>query len=309
MRRSPRLPLVLLAGLLAPAPADAAPAEPPAARSLLLDGARAGDRLVVVGERGHILISDDEAASWRQVPSPTRALLTAVHMHDAAAGWAVGHDAVILRTGDGGESWRLVHRAPEEERPLLDVWFADARTGFAVGAYGYFLATDDGGETWTPRAVGEDDYHLNALAPADGGRLFIAAEAGVAYRSDDGGATWRALSPPYSGSWFGALALPPATVLLAGLRGRLFRSPDGGETWERIPSETEATLTGIVRLPSGGVLVTGLEGVLLRSRDGGRGFSLDRLPQRAGVSAALPLADGDVLLIGEFGLRRRAASR
>ena len=109
---------------------------------------------------------------------PTRALLTAVHMHDERIGWAVGHDAVILRTGDGGETWRLVHYAPEEERPLLDVWFRDEHTGFAVGAYGYFLATGDGGDTWISRAVSEDDFHLNALAPAGQDRLFIAAEAG-----------------------------------------------------------------------------------------------------------------------------------
>ena len=64
---------------------------------------------------------------------PTRALLTAVHMHDERTGWAVGHDAVILRTRDGGETWSLVHEAPEEELPLLDVWFRDERTGSRSG--------------------------------------------------------------------------------------------------------------------------------------------------------------------------------
>ena len=143
---------------------------PLAIDSLLLDGAAAGSRLVVVGERGHILVSTDDGASWTQAEVPTRALLTAVHMHDERTGWAVGHDAVILRTGDGGETWTLVHQAPEEELPLLDVWFRDERTGFAVGAYGYFLATDDGGETWTARAISEDDFHLNALVPVAGRR-------------------------------------------------------------------------------------------------------------------------------------------
>ena len=138
---------------------------PLAVESLLLDGAAAGSRLVVVGERGHILTSTDDGASWTQAEVPTRVLLTALHMHDERTGWAVGHDAVILRTVDGGESWTLAHQAPEEELPLLDVWFRDERTGFAVGAYGYFLATKDGGETWTSRTISEDDFHLNALIP------------------------------------------------------------------------------------------------------------------------------------------------
>ena len=275
----------------------------------------AGSRVVVVGERGHILVSTDDGASWKQSQVPTRAMLTAVHLHDEHTGWAVGHDAVILRTDDGGATWQLVHHAPEEERPLLDVWFRDERTGFAVGAYGYFLATEDGGKTWTSRAISEDDFHLNALIPAgawepdaertDKQRLFIAAEAGVAYRSDDAGETWRELPSPYAGSWFGALALDEDRVLLFGLRGRLFHSDDAGETWTQVTTGTNATLTDAVRLPSSDrVLITGLEGALLTSPDGGRSVSFTRLPSRQGISAARILPDGDALLIGEFGVQR-----
>ena len=302
-------------GLVAPTVASAEDAvqAPLAIESLLLDAAAAGSRLVVVGERGHVLTSNDGGARWTQAQVPTRALLTAVHMHDERIGWAVGHDAVILRTGDGGATWRMVHHAPEEERPLLDVWFRDDRTGFAVGAYGYFLATRDGGDTWTSRAISEDDFHLNALVPAEGKRtesqrpdsqqLYIAAEAGVVYRSDDGGGTWRELPSPYAGSWFGALALGEDEVLLMGLRGHLFRSEDAGESWTQVPTETNATLTGAVRLPSDAILFTGLEGTLLTSRDDGRSVSSRRLPSREGISAALPLSGGGVLLIGEFGVR------
>ena len=309
---------VFLLGLLAPAGAGAAEAveAPLAVESLLLDGAVAGERVVVVGERGHILISDDDGASWTQAKVPTRVLLTAVHMHDERTGWAVGHDAVILHTGDGGETWTMVHQAPDEELPLLDVWFRDELTGFAVGAYGYFLATEDGGETWVARTISEDDFHLNALVPvverssesqpAPSQRLYIAAEAGVAYRSEDAGKTWRELPSPYAGSWFGGLALDEKQVLLTGLRGHLFRSEDAGETWSQVPTDTHATLTGAVRLPSGSIVITGLEGSVLTSEDGGRSVSARRLPSRKGISAALPLADGGVLLIGEFGVRRLA---
>ena len=303
--------LALLLGLLAPAGAGAEEAvrAPLAVRSLLLDGAAIGSRVVAVGERGHVLVSTDDGVSWTQARVPVRVLLTAVHMHDARTGWTVGHDATILRTRDGGETWTVLHRAPEEELPLLDVWFRDEKTGFAVGAYGYFLATGDGGETWTRRAVGEDDFHLNALIPvADrtSRRLYIAAEAGVVYRSDDAGATWRRLPSPYAGSWFGGLALDENEVILAGLRGHLFRSDDAGESWTRVASGTAATLTGAVRLPSGSIAIVGLEGSVLLSRDGGRSVSPQSLPSREGISAVLPLADGGVLLIGEFGVRRLA---
>ena len=279
-----------------------------AARGLLLDGARVDDRLIVVGMRGHILVSDDEAETWRPASSPARAMLTAVYMHDARLGWAVGHDAIILRTLDGGDTWHRVHHAPDEELPLLDVLFFDENNGLAVGAYGYLLSTKDGGENWAHGAVGEEDYHMNAVASA-AGVLYVGAEAGVAHRSEDGGKSWRTLEPPYSGSWFGVTALDASTVILVGLRGRMFRSDDGGSTWTRIPTGTTASLTSIRQMGPERIVVTGLDGVLLESRDGGRSVSLQRLPDRAGVSGALPLSDGGLLLIGEFGVRRLPADR
>ncbi len=292
----------------AESPVSSSVTAPHAARALLLDGARAGDRLIVVGSRGHILVSDDEAENWRLASSPARAMLTAIHMHDARLGWAVGHDAIILRTVDGGDTWKIVHHAPEEERPLLDVLFFDATKGLAVGAYGYLLSTEDGGESWTSGAAGEDDYHMNAITSAEG-VLYVGAEAGISRRSDDAGASWMTLEPPYSGSWFGAAALDASTVILVGLRGRMFRSDDGGSSWTRIPTGTTATLTSIQRTESERIIVTGLDGVLLESRDGGRTVSLQSLQNRTGVSGALPLSDGGLLLIGEFGIRRLPADR
>ncbi len=309
-----RLSLRILPGLifclLALGAANAQPAVHArlAPNSLLIDGAFAGARLVVVGERGHVLVSDDGGASWKQARVPVRALLTAVHMHDERIGWAVGHDALILRTEDGGATWRVVHFAPKEERPLLDVWFRDERNGFAVGAYGYFLSTTDGGRTWKPRTIDKDDFHLNAIVPAGPGRLFIAGEAGAIYRSDDDGGTWRKLASPYAGSWFSALALDANELLLLGLRGSMYRSENGGESWTQVKTGTKATLTGALLVKPELMLVTGLEGALLVSRDGGRSVSTDAafrpLTSRQGVSKALALPDGRVLLLGEFGARR-----
>ena len=293
-----------------------------AAASLLLDGAVAGPRLVVVGERGHILFSDDDGATWEQAKVPVQVMLTAVRMLDAQTGWTVGHDAAILRTRDGGETWQLVHHAPRAQLPLLDVWFRDADNGFAVGAFGAFLASADGGESWTcrngcwdddDRAGGapllhapdsdfEDDFHLNAIVPAGPGRLYLAGEAGVLYRSDDDGLTWLALSSPYSGSWFGALTLDADTVLVAGLRGRLFRSEDAGGSWAQIETGTTATLTDLVRVAPDRILITGLAGALLVSPDNGLTTSYRPLPSRLGVATALPVRGGGVVLVGEFGV-------
>jgi len=275
-----------------------------AVRSLLLDVERAGDRLVAVGERGHILTSTDNGATWSQSPVPTRATLTGVDFADDATGWAVGHDAVILATGDAGASWTMVFSAPEDEAPLLDVWFADDETGFAIGAYGTFLETFDGGETWDARWISESDSHLHQMIAAPDGTLYIAAERGEILRSDDGGAEWVELPSPYEGSFFGLIALPDDVVIVFGLRGHIFRSEDRGETWTGIASGTVAMLTDGVTFDDGRIAIVGLGGTLLVSDDGGRNFELRQQPDRLGINAATIAADGMLVVAGEGGVRR-----
>jgi photosystem II stability/assembly factor-like uncharacterized protein len=318
--------VAVLAGSLAPHvvqaqldPHDSAnqPAEivPLASTSLLLDLAQAGERLVAVGERGHVLLSDDQGATWRQAKSvPTRTMLTAVFFADAEYGWAVGHDETVLNTVDGGETWTRSHFAPESQQPLLDLWFANRISGIAVGAYGAYLTTNDGGRHWAstkfspPRkaAASEDepppDYHLNRIVGV-GNRLYIAAEGGQLYRSDDRGANWRALPSPYEGSFFGLVPIRGDGLLAFGLRGHLFRSADAGETWTPLETHTTAMLTDGVAMNDLRVVIGGLTGVLLVSGDAGETFRLSQQEDRRGVSALLPGAAGSVVVAGEGGVK------
>ncbi|HEU4592098.1 MAG TPA: hypothetical protein VFS13_14420 [Steroidobacteraceae bacterium] len=298
--------------------------EPLASSSLLLDLAMAGSRIVAVGERGHVLLSDDQGATWRQARSvPTRTMLTAVFFVDGEYGWAVGHDETILNTVDGGETWTRSHFAPEAQQPLLDLWFANRVSGIAVGAYGAYFTTNDGGRHWasakfapppakTPTHDGEaapnegdvpPDYHLNRIVGV-GNRLYVAAEGGQLYRSEDRGATWRALPSPYEGSFFGLVPIRGEGLLAFGLRGHLYKSADAGETWTRLDSHTTAMLTDGVAINDLRVIISGLAGVLLVSGDGGETFRLTQQDDRKGLSALLPGSAGAVVVAGEGGVRR-----
>src|SRR5690242_11529640 len=146
-----------------------------ASKGLMLDVVHAGKRLVAVGDRGHILYSDDQGATWTQAKVPTRQLLTAVFFVDDKHGWAVGHDAQILASEDGGATWTKQFEDLNRESPLLDVWFKDVDSGFAVGAYGSLMETTDGGKHWedaSDRLDNEDQYHLNAIAAVKDAGLF-----------------------------------------------------------------------------------------------------------------------------------------
>src|SRR5688572_31283560 len=76
-----------------------------APRTLLTGLARAGERVVAVGQRGHALFSDDAGKSWQQAEVPVSSDLVAVQFPTATAGWAVGHDGVVLHSADAGKTW------------------------------------------------------------------------------------------------------------------------------------------------------------------------------------------------------------
>lgn len=331
--RSPLLAGTLLFVLIfttAPDRALAASSQimPLAETSLLLDGQAIGDKLIVVGERGHILISEDQGVSWQQQEVPTRATLTSVFFVDQTNGWAAGHDSIILRTHDGGRQWQEIYADPEDERPILDLWFRDLEHGYAVGAYGLFLTTENGGESWEsfdfdPATLIVDDadtdadwpeeqeekpwgidFHLNHMTATANGRVFIAAEAGNLYRSDDGCRSWLSLPSPYAGSFYGTLPLTQRNLLAFGLRGNLFRSVDAGGSWIEINSGTQATLNDGIRLRDGRIVLAGLAGALLISSDEGESFVLHPQANRSGIAKVLQAGDGALILLGEHGVER-----
>src|SRR5690349_1391181 len=113
---------------------QAAMIAPLAAKRTLVSVAWAGNTLVAVGDRGHILTSDD-GKDWKQVPAPADVMLNRVRFRDEKTGFALGHDATILATHDGGASWKVVH-FDATSRPLYDLAFIDEQHLFAVGGYG-----------------------------------------------------------------------------------------------------------------------------------------------------------------------------
>jgi photosystem II stability/assembly factor-like uncharacterized protein len=283
-----------------------------AQQSLLLDVSSVGKRLVAVGDRGHVLFSDDNGASWVQAKVPTTQMLTAVYFIDDTHGWAVGHDAQILATTDAGATWVKQYEDLELESPLLDIWFKDRSLGYAVGAYGVLLETTDGGANWedvSDRMDNEDAYHLNAIVEVKNSGLFAVGEQGMMFRSPDWGQTWEILDSPYEGSLFGALGTNEAgTLLVYGLRGHLFRSTDFGSTWQAISLNTanngplEFGLADGNRLADGSIVIIGHGGTVLKSTDNGQNFTVTNRADRLSLAGVAAMENGNLILVGQGGV-------
>lgn len=273
---------------------------PQAEHAVLLGVTRAEERLVAVGERGVILLSDDNGKSWRQVQVPVSSTLTAVQFIDGQQGWAVGHAGVVLHSADGGESWKLQlngHRAAEIEmkaaradqtnaqrlqaaellvadgadKPFLSLHFSDHQHGMVAGAYGLALRTEDGGLSWQSM-MGEISNgwgaHIYAISQR-GAELYLAGEQGFAARSLDGGLSFERLEPSYEGSFFAQGLLPGGQLVLAGLRGTVLLSRDRGDSFEKLHNPIPISINSALA-SDGGLLLANQAGGLLRvTEDGG----------------------------------------
>lgn len=298
--------------------------------AFLLDIARAGKRLVAVGERGTVLLSDDDGRSWRQARQvPVAVSLTRVAFPSTKSGWAVGHAGVVLASDDGGETWsrrldgrnaaaaalkaaqaalarqtsaanrralqeaeRLVADGPD--KPFLDLSFTMPQRGFVVGAYGMIFRTEDGGRNWQPwmsHLENPKGYHLNAIAAVEG-VLYIAGEHGLVLRSTDGGEHFSTLKLPYEGSFF-TVAPAGRKVVVGGLRGNAFVSEDQGKSWKRLDVAVPVSLTNAAPLSGGGLLFVNQAGQALRgSSEGVRPLRMPPLPP---LTAAIEAADGAIV--------------
>ena len=304
------------------------PAEimPRADKDLALDVTWTGERYLAVGDRGHILVSE-AGRDWVQVKAPVRAALTSVDFVDAQHGWAVGHDAVILRTTDGGRSWQMQNFEPELEKPFHDVLFFDRRRGLAIGAYGLAYQTRDGGESWQELeapAIRDDEFHLNQVIRLTDGRLMVVGEYGLLAVADDLDSEWRRLQPPYSSSLFGALPLEGGGALIYGLRGNAFISrnlmlvpdidPDfdpvlgtggvelTGAGWEPVATGTTNSFFGGVTLEAGGFALVGLNGQVVRLDSDGTLRDARRTESESPLAGAQLGPERDLLLVGEGGI-------
>jgi len=271
---------------------------PLAARSLLNGLARAGNRIVAVGQRGHIVYSDDAGKSWQQADVPASSDLVAVYFATERAGWAVGHDGIVLHTADGGRTWQRQRdgRPGGEENPLLDVWFQDARHGYAVGAFGLVLQTADGGASWQALPDAADNpkkLHLYAVRGI-GDDVFMAGEQGLLLKLDRASGRFQALKTPYQGTLFGITGNARALVAY-GLRGNVVRSTDAGASWQALNTGVPVGLTAGIVDAQGRIVLASQAGHLLASRDDGATFAL--IPAERPVPAAALLAVPGALVV------------
>ncbi|PUA20766.1 glycosyl hydrolase [Glaciimonas sp. PCH181] len=286
-------------------PAERAPG---ALNTTILAAARAGARIVAVGQRGVVLLSDNDGKTYRQAMSvPVSSTLTSVWFIDASTGWSVGDWGAIIKSTDGGETWVAQRSDTQVDQPLFSVYFKNGKEGWAVGLWSLMLHTTDSGANWAvvkllpPAGAKKADRNLYAMFADTKGNLFVACEQGRVMRSSDGGVSWNYVETGYAGSFWSGIALRDGTILVGGLRGKIYRSANGGDTWAAVPTPYASSITGMQQLPDQSIRMVGLEGVTLSSHDDGMSFTGYQRPDRKTLTAVIDTQKGHSVLFSVDG--------
>lgn len=297
--------------------------------SAMLSMAHAGDRLVAVGPRGHILVSEKDSGSWSQVPSPVSSDLVAVRFSDERHGWIVGHDAVLLSTSDGGRTWerrldgrkvlavlteayeqrvqsgdkeaarilREVERSMAQSAvpgvlptPFFDVLFLNRDEGFLVGAFGLVLRTTDGGKSWQPWIDRtENERRLHLYALRSDGKHVYAAGEQGLLLKWDASSGRFVKVETPYDGTYFGLIAKEGLLVVYGLRGNAYASHDGGQQWQKVETGVSASIVAAFIGEDARLFLVTQTGQVLVSTEAGRTAQAVKLPRAGEVFDAMPV--------------------
>jgi photosystem II stability/assembly factor-like uncharacterized protein len=164
----------------------------------------------------------------------------AVHPTDPQVLYAGGSLAGVVKSTDGGASWRLLPGSP-----FLPAFVAldpgRPTTVYAAERFaGHVFKSTDGGAHWRRISAGlPRDLEISGLAvdPLRPSRLYLGSQSRGVWRSVDGGASWQRASQglPAGGNLQVTLVTagrPAGTAFVNAVPHGLFRTRDAGASWK-----------------------------------------------------------------------------
>ncbi|HEY7500311.1 MAG TPA: hypothetical protein VH740_17440 [Vicinamibacterales bacterium] len=208
-------------------------------------------------------------AKWTPLASGVTARLRGVSAVNDRVAWASGANGTIVRTANGGATWRRLLIPGSEKLDFRDIDAVDEKTAYVLsigpGDASRIYKTTDAGATWRQQFVNRDPKaFFDAMSFWDATRGIAVSDsvdgAFVVLTTSDGGRTWTRVPasafPPalpnegfFAASGTNVAVVRPNHVWIAtgaASEARVLHSSDGGRTWS-------AAKTPLASGPSAGI--------------------------------------------------------
>ncbi|RMH36062.1 MAG: hypothetical protein D6694_14145 [Gammaproteobacteria bacterium] len=223
-----------------------------------------------------ICSADDIDSQWSEMmPLASKSLLLDIQEIAPKVLITVGERGHILKSKDGGQSWKQV-RVPTRST-LTGLDFIDDKRGWVVGHDSTVLYTDDGGEHWTLQYRDADAeqplFDVKMQSPNEG---FAVGAYGLMLHTTNSGQRWNIIEPSrledpaFGYPHFYKIAPLADGLVMVGEAGMIAKLPgDDPAGWSRSPIDYNGSFFSIAELADGVLLVVGLRGHIYRSVDSG----------------------------------------
>jgi photosystem II stability/assembly factor-like uncharacterized protein len=215
-----------------------------------------------------ILLSRDAGETWRELPTPKKALSVAIAPSDSTVLYAAFGKDGLRRSTDGGDTWQDASQGLPKDCSLQEVAISPANPldVYVIGSSGWngvFCYSGDGGKTWTSSSQLRPDPTANptipkdyvtttplsspknlAINPLNPKELYIAANWRPCH-SEDGGRTWTERVRGADISCVYDLRFYKGRTYASAMDEGVMLSEDNGRSWRQLwPIKWDVELSG-----------------------------------------------------------------
>lgn len=307
-------------------------------KSITLSLFKSNNKVLAVGERGHIL-SWKSHSDWQQLPSPVSVTITDIVELNDGSKIAVGHDGIILKSDtlksntstlsnsdnnvdsiqwqkvfNGTEILKLKIVQMKEQQQSLQNTLAQTQDDdlkeeleFSLEDLSFSIEDNEADLKTGPNKP------LLSITKTTNDTLFACGAYGVLLMSKDKGETWQLISNrldnPDNFHLNSVLSTDNGHIYIVGENGVAFKSDNGGDTWITMTLPYAGSLFGIVASQSTtstskntSLVAFGLQGNIMASLDNGETWQHKKLPSGVSLLGGHFANDGKVYLVGHGGI-------
>ena len=257
-----------------------------------------GQRTVLFGDNGTVLLSDNDGESWRRISLAEHPSFISSSVCPDESIVALSFDKRVWRSTDNAETWSFT--AVDSQEDLQTIYCSIDGSLWITASFSTLLHSTDTAKSWNEQSLNEDAMltHVQFFDELVG---VTAGEFGVFFTTSDGGDTWQA------GGSIGNEFFPldvwfrnKATGWAVGLNSVIFSTNDGGQHWRRQTVQSVAVPIYTLLGNDQQVFALGDNGTALRLRDD-EWLKLDGIKTPVHFGAGRILNDGNLLVAGGWG--------